>query len=152
MQRRNSSRIFLKKRDTTPGGKDTDRRAVSRFFSWCIERPRKWAVTNPCRGVKVELGEAGPVKTLTVDECKRLLAASKVAGLAPYAAACLFGGLRPFEAARLTWDAVNFADREIRLEGWQTKTGQPRVVSICDTLLVWLKAHQRPVVFRKKLA
>jgi len=42
----------------------------------------------------------------------------------------------------LTWNAVNLNDREIRLEGNQTKTGRARVVSICDTLLVWLKAHE----------
>jgi integrase len=46
------------------------------------------------------------------------------------------------EATRLRWDQVNLADGEIRLEGNQTKTGRPRVVSICLTLKTWLKAYQ----------
>jgi len=57
-------------------------------------------------------------------------------------AVCLFGGLRPFEAARLLWEQVNLADGEIRLEGPQTKTGRPRVVTIGPTLKAWLKTHQ----------
>ena len=57
-------------------------------------------------------------------------------------AVSLFGGLRPFEVSRLTWQAVNLADKEIRLEGNQTKTGKPRVVTICDTLAAWLTAHK----------
>jgi integrase len=138
---------FLKKRNVSPAGKDTDRRAVSRFFSWCIERPRRWAVSNPCREVKVEQGESGPVKILSLDECKALLKAAKPAGLAPYVAVCLFGGLRPFEASRLTWDAINLDDNEIRLEGTQTKTGKPRVVSICDTLAAWLNEYEGKALF-----
>ena len=46
----------------------------------------------------------------------------------------------PTEAARLTWQNVNLNDRELRLEGTQTKTGRPRVIPICDTLAAWLKA------------
>jgi integrase len=145
---------FLKKRNVSPVAKDTDRRAASRFFSWCIERPRRWTISNPCREVKIEQGEAGPVETLSIAQCKALLSASKPAGLAPYVAVCLFGGLRPFEASRLTWDAVNLDDGEIRLEASQTKTGRPRVVSICDTLRAWLKAHKGkaffPANWRKK--
>lgn len=136
---------FLDGRKTSAGGKDTDRRAISRFFSWCIERPRRWATTNPCRDVKVKQAEKGPVVVLTVAECKELLHAAdthKGGILAPYVAVCLFGGLRPFEAARLDWKQVNLADGEIRLERWQSKTGNGRIVKICPTLGAWLKAHK----------
>ena len=63
-------------------------------------------------------------------------------GLAPYIAVCLFAGLRPQEAARLTWEQVRLEDRELRLEGNQTKTKRPRVVTICSTLAAWLKAYE----------
>jgi integrase len=145
---------YLSGRKTSAGGKDTDKRAISRFFSWCIERPRRWAVTNPCREVKIAKGEAAPIQILPVKDCQKLLRASAPAGLAPYVAVCLFGGLRPFEAARLDWKAVNLKDREIRLEANQTKTGKARVVAICDTLHAWLKAHKGkafyPANWRKK--
>jgi integrase len=145
---------FLASRKTSAGGKDTDKRAISRFFSWCIERPRRWTVTNPCREVKIAKGEAAPIATLPVKQCQKLLRAAAPKGLAPYVAVCLFGGLRPFETSRLTWDAVNLKDREIRLEANQTKTGRARVVTICDTLRAWLQAYKGqsfyPANWRKK--
>ena len=135
---------FLATRKTSPSSKDTDRRAVSRFFSWCIERPRRWLLANPCREVRVERGEAAAPTVLSVEDCGRLLNAAeahKSGLLAPYVAVCLFAGLRPFEAARLQWSQVNLADGEIRLEANQTKTRRARVVKICDPLNRWLSAY-----------
>lgn len=133
---------FLDKLDVSPVTRDNFRRAISSFFSWSIERKRRWARVNPCKEVRVDLPEKAPPSILTLKQCKALLRAAEPAGLAPYVAVCLFGGLRPSEAERLTWPAVNLKDREIRLEGNQTKTGKPRVVAICDTLHAWLKAHE----------
>ena len=134
--------------------KDNYRRAVSRFFSWCIERPRRWTMVNPCREIRVAKAETPPPAVLTLAQSKSLLEAAGPKGLAPYVAVCLFAGLRPFEASRLTWDAVNLKDREIRLEGVQTKTGRARVVAICDTLYAWLTAYDGkeffPTNWRKK--
>lgn len=136
---------FLAARNTTPGGKDTDRRAISRFFSWCIERPRRWTTTNPAREVRIDRGEIPPPEILTIDDCEKLLRAAenhKAGLLVPYVAVCLFAGLRPDEAKRLTWQQVNLADKEIRLESSQTKTKTPRVVTIHPTLAKWLKGRK----------
>jgi integrase len=136
---------FLDGRSVSPASKDNDRRAVSRFFSWCMDRKRRWTAVNPCRAVKVDQGEKAPPAVLTVTDCKALLSKAesfKRGRLAPYVAVCLFAGLRPLEARRLTWEAVNLADGEIRLEATQTKTGTPRVVSICPTLAKWLKKYE----------
>jgi integrase len=133
---------LAKRTKLSPKSKDNDRRAASRFLSWCIERPRRWAAMNPCREVKIQQREDAPPAILTVKECEAMLNAAKPAGLVTYVAVCLFGGLRPFEAQRLTWEAVNLADGEIRLEGIQTKTGKSRVVSICPTLRAWLEAYK----------
>ena len=146
---------FLGKLKVSATTKDNYRRAVSRFFSWCIQRPRRWTTTNPCREIRIERGEEKPPAILTVKQCKDLLKAAEAKGIAPYVSVSLFAGLRPFEAARLNWQAVNLTDREIRLEGNQTKTGRPRVVAICDTLYAWLKAHEGkpffPSNWRRKL-
>jgi integrase len=144
---------FLAGRKTSAVGKDTDRRAVSRFFSWCIEN--KWIATNPARKqTRTRKAETTPPAVLTVKQCKALLKASERQGLAPYVAVCLFGGIRPTETSRLTWAQVNLKDREIRLEGNQAKMRRPRVVAICDTLAAWLKAHKNkpfyPPNWRKK--
>jgi integrase len=137
---------YLAKRSALSAkSKDNDRRAVSRFFSWCIDRPRRWAAMNPCREVRIARGDEAPPEVLTFEQCKALLRKAEKfesGRLAPYVAVCLFGGLRPFEAARLEWSAVNLADGEIRLESNQTKTGASRVVTICPTLKAWLQAYQ----------
>lgn len=145
---------FLIKQNVSPATRDNYRRALSRFFSWCIARPRRWTLVNPCREIRIEQEEKQPPSILSVEDCAKLLKASEPKGLAPYVAVCLFAGLRPFEASRLTWDAVNLKDREIRLEGTQTKTGRARVVAICDTLRAWLTAYEGqsffPSSWRKK--
>lgn len=134
--------MFLGKLAVSTVTRDNYKRDISRFFSWCIDRPRRWIMTNPCREIKIDKGEKQPPAILTLKQCETLLHAAERHGVAPYTAVCLFGGLRPFEASRLTWDAVNLEDKEIRLEATQTKTGRSRVVTIGPTLHRWLKAHK----------
>jgi len=133
---------FIGRLNVSNTTRDNYRRAVSRFFSWCIARPRRWVTLNPCREIKVEREEKGPPAILTLAECTQLLRAAEPVGLAPYVSLCLYAGLRPFEATRLTWQAVNLEDKEIRLEANQTKTGRARVVTIGPTLLAWLRTYQ----------
>jgi len=136
---------FLDRLKVAPVTKDNYRRAVSRFFSWCIARPRRWTATNPCRAVRIERShDDAPPQVLSVAECESLLRAAedyKAGMLVPYVAVCLFAGLRPFEARRLTWVQVNLDDGEIRLESAQTKTKRARVVTIGPTLKAWLQAY-----------
>ncbi len=136
---------YLDKRDVSPLSRDNDRRAVSGFFSWCIDRPRRWISANPCREIRIVQTEKAPPAVLTVDQCEKLLRTAetfKGGKFVPYVAVSLFAGLRPFETSRLTWEAVNLKDKEIRLEGITTKTGRPRVIAICNTLAAWLQAHK----------
>lgn len=136
---------YLAGRKVAPASKDNDKRVIGRFLSWCIERPRRWLTVNPASEVHVEQGEKGVPAILTVGEAQALMRAAESlhgGALAPYCAVCLFGGLRPQEASRLRWAQVNLHDRELRLEGEQTKTKRPRVVTIGDTLHAWLKRHK----------
>ncbi|MFZ0828683.1 MAG: tyrosine-type recombinase/integrase [Verrucomicrobiia bacterium] len=138
---------FLGKLKVSAVTRDNYKRAISRFFSWCIERPRRWTLNNPCREIRIDKGEKAAPVILTIKQCSDLLRAAEREGIAPYVAVCLFGGLRPFEAARLDWQAVNLQDKEIRLEGNQTKTGRARVVTIGPTLLKWLKRYKGTPLF-----
>ena len=150
---------FLTARPVSALTKVGDRQVISRFFSWCIERPRRWATVNPCREIRIEKKvDRTPPQILSVEEAGRLLAAAEShdrGQLVPYVAVCLFGGLRPAEAERLTWENVNLADGEIRIESQSTKTKLPRVVSIGDTLQAWLAAYEgmpfRPPNLRRGL-
>jgi integrase len=142
---------FLDKRTSSAACKDTDRRAVSRFFSWCIERPRRWVAANPCREVRIQREEKGPVAILAVEECKSLLRAAEAHGgeLAPYLAVCLFAGLRPFETARLSWEQINLKDGEITIHATQSKTGRGRTVKIGPSLKAWLKKYHDKSIYPK---
>ena len=140
---------FLANRNVSVNTKDADRRALSSFFLWCMKGKRHWAVNNPCYAVEIEgfatADHHEPV-VLPVEECRALLqAAEKIqkGRSVPYVALCLFGGLRPTEAARLTWDQVNLKDGEIRLKGAQTKTGKGRIVVIDKTLKAWLNQYRK---------
>lgn len=137
---------YLENRNVSAVTKGNDRRAISRFFEWCLQRPRHWTQNNPVRAIANEdQGEESVPTVLTVDECRRLLDAAQAhrkGKAVPYIAACLFAGLRPFEAARLRWEQVNLSDGEIRLEATQTKTKRSRMVSVCNALKAWLEAYQ----------
>jgi integrase len=136
---------FLDARSISPVSKDNDRRAISKFFTWCMDRPRRWTASNPCHAVKVKCPRRPALSILSLAECEKVLeAAEKIKGgkMAPYIAVCLFGGLRPSEARRLDWSAVNLADREIRLDASQTKTNTGRTVEIRPPLAAWLKAYK----------
>jgi integrase len=138
--------FFSKRSAVSALTKVGDREAISRFFSWCMARPREWTKVNPCSKVEIERnGDVKEVQILTVDECRKLLAKAEThrkGRQAPYVAVCLFGGLRPTEAQRLTWDKVNLTDGEIRIEAQSSKRKEPRVITIGKTLAAWLKSYK----------
>lgn len=142
---------YLEKRNVAKASKDNDRRALSRFFGYCMDRPRKWIAANPARKETRERRTGGNTPAvLPLEDCETMLRAAEKhrrGRLVPYVALCLFGGLRPFEAARLSPGQINMKDREIRLEPFQTKTKAGRVVTICDTLAAWLKRYKRKPVY-----
>lgn len=139
---------YLERRKVCNATKGSEMRCISRFFSWCIARPRRWMASNPCREIKLPRTENGVPAILTVDQCEKLLRTAetfKEGRLVPYLVVTMFAGLRPTEASRLTWEQANLADLELRLDGTQTKTSKPRVVTIHPTLAKWLKAyHSKP--------
>lgn len=134
---------YLAGRRVTQRSRKNDHLAISRFLSWCCERPRRWIDHNPARDVKVKVaGDGAAPEVLSLREVTRLLAAAKRykgGRFAPYVATALFAGLRPTELSRLQWAQVNLDDGEIRLEKGQTKTKRPRVVTIGEPLASWLR-------------
>lgn len=121
------------------------RDGISKFFSWCMERERRWVAVNPCTAVKIKIGDVSVPEILSFELCEKLLRAAesfKDGMLVPYITLTMFCGLRPFEARRVKWDQVNLTDKEIRIEGTQSKIKRPRSVSLDKTELAWLRAHK----------
>src|ERR1043166_9399030 len=140
---------YLAKRNVSANTKDANCRAISSFFTWCMKGKRHWTINNPCYAVEIEGltsdDDREPV-VLAVKECEAFLRAAETfenGRLVPYVALCMFGGLRPFEAARLRWEQVNLVDNEIRLKGTQTKTGKGRIVTIGKPLNAWLRRYRK---------
>lgn len=120
--------------------KSHEKRALSRFFSWCMERPRGWVRVNPCAGIRIPVGQQKR-EIFNIEQVRALLRATlaeKNGIMIPWVALGLFGGLRPeSEAERLDRKQWNAIEGEIRVDE-ENKTKQPRTVPINPTLRAWL--------------
>lgn len=123
-----------------------DRLALSNFFNWCMSEKQRFCASNPVASVKPPKvrGRHAP-KTLTLAQ-SRLLMASAVkyndGAAVPYFCLCLFGGVRPKEATRLTWDMIDLKKGRIDLGVDVAKTGEHRFVSLTPNMVDWLAPHQ----------
>jgi len=116
------------------------RSIFSQFFNWCIKR--KHATENPLKGIEIHV-ESKDVEILTIGECKKIMEkAESNPDLLPYHAICLFAGLRPTEAQKLTWENIHLQERQITVLGGTSKTGETRNVKIEDTLFHWLHEYE----------
>lgn len=138
---------WINSRSVSAATKDNDRRAVSRFFSWCLDRPRRWLANNPCSAIRIEQRRRGTPPTLTPDQCVALMRASEAhrqGRQVRYLALCLFGGVRPDEAAQVSRADVNLDDGEIRIRAEVSKTHAARLVPTEDTPLgAWFRAYPK---------
>jgi integrase len=54
----------------------------------------------------------------------------------------LFGGIRPEEVLRMTWDNINLKTSEITIPASISKTKKARLFKMSDCLYAWLNANQ----------
>jgi integrase len=122
-----------------------DLACLSSMFTWAIAW--EWCEVNPVSPFLKARSKRGlkeaPARTryLSHEEEARLLAAAP-SYLEPMIAVAIDTGLRLEEQLSLTWDQVNLAAREIRVE--RTKSGEPRTVPIlprAGTILGTLPRH-----------
>lgn len=62
--------------------------------------------------------------------------------IVPALAVMTFAGVRPTEALRLDWDAINFSDKLISLTGETTKTRNTRHIKMSTNLEKWLLKYK----------
>jgi len=113
------------------------------FFAWALKK--KFIDTNPAQGIEcAELEEAEP-EILTIDECRRLLAATQAFDdgvMMPYTILGLFCGIRPEkELERLTWDCISIEEEIITLRGAAAKVRSRRIVEIPPNALAWIAPY-----------
>lgn len=176
-------RRFLNECNLKPLGERNMLRNLSVLFSWAVNQHHM--AENPCLGMKVEEStvKKAAVRILSLEETRKLfylvstgfkveakeqekpswrekfgavsLAVAPM-DLVPIMAVGSFGGLRPEESARLTWDMVDFKRKHIDLPAEITKDGDRRIVDMSDNLFEWLLACRQtsgsvlPSNFRRK--
>ncbi len=103
---------------------------------WCQENPVKRIEMQTLRMRKEILPNAQVTALLkaTVEDDLELL---------PYHLFCIFAGVRPKEAERLTWSDVNLEEKFIQVPEETSKTGIRRIVDMEPLLVRWLDYYVR---------
>lgn len=121
------------------------RLVLANFFNWCVRQ--KYCAASPVRDAQAPRVRGRKlVETLNVGQCRAILRAAQShqdGATVPYFVACLFGGVRPAEAARLTWDKVHLrANPRLDIDADVAKTGETRYVTLTRNAVKWLTPHK----------
>lgn len=135
---------------STPGGRNKARRHLSGLFryaeqrGWCVQK-------NPFSLIPPERQQEKTITILTLPQVEALTEALRVPAYhacAPAVLLMLWGGIRPYEAARLHWEDIDLKERLIYLRPQHTKTGGARQVTIHPVLYrhlrCWLREQSAP--------
>jgi integrase len=110
-------------------------RDLSMFFRWA--EVKDYAAGNPFDKITRPKVPRKTPEIFTVEEAEKLLGAAFAypdLGLLPMYALGFFAGIRIEELIRMKWEMIDWDEREIRLPGEITKTGEPRNPDISPTL------------------
>lgn len=113
---------------------------LGQFFNWAVSK--RHHENNPAEGIEIHVPKGVP-EYFTVEQCIAIMdEASKPENrcMTAYFALCLFGGIRPEEAERMTWKNIKLETGEIELSAAITKTKKQRLFKMSDNLLLWLTA------------
>ena len=145
---------YIKKKDVSNQTRKNKLNLLSQFFNWAIYK-QHITIINPTKGIEINVVNETP-KFFTVEQCVSIMTAVKDTPVMSYYAICLFAGVRPDEAKRMTWDNVLLNANEIALTANITKTKKPRLFTIEDNLVKWLNYadNKKPLipVNQRKLA
>ena len=138
--------IFLRRLPHRAQGKANIRTKLSQFLNYC-RREGKWVTSNATDNIKVKVKKSD-VLILSVEDVKKLLRAALNSespdSVLPYLVVQLFGGLRPFEAARLDWERIHFETKQIEVLAETSKTRETRFVQMDPLLIEWLLPFRKP--------
>jgi len=114
-----------------------------------------WIENNPLEGIQIDRPPRAPVAILDLKQVRRILSAADASEnrdiVLPYAAVCLFAGLRPnSEAEQLRWQDINFSTGDIHVRAETSKTREERFVPMEANLIAWLEScpirHPGPII------
>ena len=112
---------------------------LSTLFSFAVRHG--WRSDNPCERVERPHVEYGAPKILTVDEAAKVLTYTRreMPRFLPWLVLAMFGGLRPEEIDRLTWEAVDLERGAITIGALAAKVRTRRIVHLKPVAVQWLR-------------
>ncbi len=113
---------------------------LKNFFNWTIDQGH--LAENPINRLKVHVLDKIP-ETFSIVQCREILRLVQQPDHRPlmgYVALCLFAGIRPNEAQRLSWS--NVAGNVVLIEPEKSKVKETRQVdvSLHPSLAIWMAA------------
>lgn len=118
----------------------TTRTRLVAWARWCAAPPRGWVALSLAEGIRWQKARQDErrIEFLTGQQVAALLAAA-TPEIRPGLVLMAFAGVRPYEAARLTWEEVNWSARSILIPGAVAKTRvSRRLHQLPDNLWAWL--------------
>lgn len=123
--------------------RDGYRRCFRAMFQYALEE--NLVADNPVAGIKkIRMDEKLP-EFFTVKQVHAIMAAAekRASVMVPTLAVQFFAGLRPGEALGLSWMAVDFTEKIIRITPETSKVRRTRIIEMNDALLAWLKPYRK---------
>ena len=120
------------------GSRATRLNRLSTLLSFAVRRG--YMTANPCKLVEKVVVEWKAPAILSVDQCRAFLDATAKSDrrFLPHIALCLFAGVRPAEARRLTWADVDFETGLLTIDAEDSKTRNRRIVELPKVCIAWL--------------
>jgi Site-specific recombinase XerD len=112
---------------------------LSTLFSFAVRRG--WRTDNPCRRLERPHVENGTPSILTVDEAKKVLqfTRAKMPRFLPWLTLALFAGIRPEEADKMTWEAIDLDRGIAKVDALTAKVRNRRNVHLKPVAIEWLR-------------
>ena len=135
-------RPLIFREHTSKVNQESDYRAFSNFFNWCVRQ--EFAAVSPLAKIgRIKVDRDEP-RVLTVPECRRLLNAAQShdgGPLVPHLVLALFAGIRPKEIERLTWPDVDLPSAVVTIGAKIAKMRARRLVSLSANAVDLLAPH-----------
>lgn len=144
----------ISKHFKSPHAFNLARRSVSPCFTMAVKRDPAWMDANPCKVIeKRDTGRRGAVAVLSVEQCRRMIAACKdwredkdthanwqvdASDALPALILQMFAGIRPAEIMRLEWEDVDIEGGTIFVSNRKAKVDRSREIEMPQTLAAWL--------------
>ena len=125
-------------RAKSAGSRMTRLNRLSTLLSFAVRRG--YLAANPCKLVDKIASEWKAPAILTVEQCRSLMDAARNldARFIPHISLCLFAGVRPGEARRLSWSDIDLKAGLLTIDADDSKTRSRRIVELPKACVEWL--------------